>query len=57
MTKAAQRKRKTVKTMIVTKKMIVMMTMTKKWKKKLNLMNPKKRVRQRKKWPNRRVRR
>lgn len=57
MTKAAQRKRKTVKTMTVMKKMIVKMMMTKKWKKKPNLMNPKKRVRQRKKWSNRRVRR
>lgn len=57
MTKAAQRKRKTVKTMTVMKKMIVMRMMTKKWKKKLNLMNPKKRVRRRKKWSNRRVRR
>lgn len=57
MTRAAQRKRKTVKTMAVMKKMIVMVTMTEKWKKKLNLMNPKRRVRQRKKWSNRRVRR
>ena len=39
MTKAAQRKRKTVKTMTVMKRMIVMMMMTKKWKKRLISMN------------------